>query len=147
LRRRSTALARERAIALVVIVALVVGAGVYFLSSSQAPSTTQNNNVEIQIVIKETDPVNQIDNFVPANVTARLSQNVTIAVQNGDDEPRLFVLLTFGVNETIAAGTTGRVTFLASEAGTFKFTSTGGASSVSNGKPAQTLIGYLTVTP
>ena len=126
---------------LVILVALV--AGVYlFVSSSGSVNST---SVELRVGIVETDPVNQLDSLIPSNITASRGYTVTLAVQNGDDEPRQFLFSTFNINATIGPGTTNRFTFMADKAGTFDFHSY--ATIVLYGKVSPRLTGYLTVTP
>src|SRR6266550_1363284 len=79
-------IARTQAALIIVVIVVAAGVGAYALIG-QGPSGNSStvNSQEFQIKITETDSVNQIDNFVPQNVTAKLGTNVTLAVQNGDD--------------------------------------------------------------
>jgi heme/copper-type cytochrome/quinol oxidase subunit 2 len=143
LNRQEVGLSRTLMVLLVIVVVAIAAAGVYLYT--RQPGGSGPGSSEIQISIKETDPVNQIDSFVPQNVTATQGTSLTFVVQNGDDEPRVFSLPAFAVNQTISAGTTSRISFSASQAGTFKFTSY--ATIVLFNKTAPILTGYLTVTP
>jgi len=127
----------------ILLVVVAVGAGVYLFSSS--PNSAQSSSVEIRVDIMETDPVNQIDSFIPLNITVSQGKTVTLAVHNGDDEPRQFLFGTFDINASVGAGTTSRFTFLATKVGTFEFTSY--ATKVLYGKVSPTLTGYLKVVP
>ncbi len=129
---------------IVAILALVVvaGAGVYFLSSGG--SQLVSGPVDLSIV--ETDPVNQIDSFVPANVTASHGTTITLAIQNNDDETRVFQISALNVTSTIVSGQTERVTFSVGAAGVYKMYSPQTApSAASNGKPGSQITGYLIV--
>jgi hypothetical protein len=148
--RERQALSRTVIIVLVVVVLVAAGGGVYFLgsvgpgphSSSGVPAQV---GVDLQII--EDDPVFQIQHFYPGNFTVTLGQNVSLAVRNGDDEPRTFVLKDFNVNMTIAPGTTGRDTFHAGKAGTFVFFSPPSVPSpVSQGRPGKYIQGNIIVT-
>jgi heme/copper-type cytochrome/quinol oxidase subunit 2 len=129
--------------ALVLILILVVvgvAAGLYLYSSAGSQPSAH----EIQLQIVETDPVNQVVSFVPSNITAAHGESVTLAVFNGDDEPRLFVLAGFNINQTVPSKVTTRFTFSADKVGTFVFTSK--ATIVLYGKVSPILTGYLKVT-
>jgi len=125
----------------VLAIVVAAGAGGYFLSQSQSGS----GPVDLSIV--ETDPVNQIDSFSPANVTVTHGTDVTFAIQNGDDETRVFQISAFNVNQTIISGQTVRFSFTVGQAGTFKmFSPQTLPSAASNGKPGSAITGYLIVT-
>lgn len=135
---------------LVVVVLVAAAAGVLVLGSGNSSTNSSSGGpspktVDIQII--EDDPVLQIQHFYPSNFTAKLGQNVTLAIRNGDDEPRTFVLKDLKLNETMSAGTTGRLTFQASKAGTFVFYSPPSIPSpVSQGRPGMYIQGNFTVT-
>lgn len=134
-------LARMQAVLIVVVIVIAGVVGVYALSMQGSNSTN------VSIAITETDPVNQVDEFVPANVTVKEGTPVTFAVQNGDDENRIFTISTFNFNITILPGTTQRGTFTPDKTGTFKmFSPQTLPSAASVGKPGTPCTGYLTVT-
>jgi plastocyanin len=138
-------LARMQVALIIVVLVVAAGAGAYALlmQGSNGASGSQ----EIRLKITETDPVNQIDSFVPANITVKQGTTVTFAVQNGDDEIRVMTVAGYNLNFTILAGTTQRVTFLADQTGTFKmFSPQTVPSAASVGKPGSPVTGYLTVT-
>jgi cupredoxin-like protein len=141
-RKKNPAISRTVAVGIVVVLVLAVGAGEYLLSK---PNT--NAPVEVDMQIIEDDPVLQIQHFYPDNVTLKLNQNVTLAIRNGDDEPRTFVLKEFNVNFTMSAGTTQRATFQATKTGTFLFYSPPSVPSpVSQGRPGMYIQGNFIVT-
>jgi Cupredoxin-like domain len=129
-------------VGLVVVLVLALVAGEYFLAKPNP-----NAPVEVDIQIIEDDPVLQIQHFYPDSFTLMLHQNATLAVRNGDDEPRTFVVKDFNINLTMSAGTTGRVSFEATKAGTFIFYSPPSIPSpVSQGRPGMYIQGNFTVT-
>jgi Cupredoxin-like domain len=141
-RKKSLAISKTIGVGLVVVLVLALAAGEYFLSKPNS-----NAPVEVDIQIIEDDPVLQIQHFYPDNVTMKLNQNVTLAVRNGDDEPRTFALKDFNVNVTMSAGTTGRVTFQVNKVGSFLFYSPPSIPSpVSQGRPGMYIQGNFTVT-
>jgi len=136
------AITRVQGIIAILVILVAAGAGVYFLS----PGQSQLISGPIDLSIVETDPVNQIDSFVPANVTVSHGATVTLAIQNNDDETRIFQIGAFNVTQSIVSGQTGRVTFTVGEAGVFKMYSPQTApSAASNGKPGSQITGYLIV--
>jgi len=140
------ALARMQVALLIVVIVVAAGVGAYALSTQGASGGT--GSVTIQMKITETDAVNQIDNFVPQNVTVKQGSSVELAVQNGDDEIRVMTIPAFNVNFTIDAGTTQRHTFIADKSGTFSMYSPKTVpSAASVGKPGSPCNGTLTVTP
>lgn len=137
----SKAITRIQAALAVVIVVMGLAGSAYFLSSGQG-----GGGSVIDMSIVETDPVNQIDAFNPANITVTHGTTVTLAIQNGDDETRLVQISAFNINQTIVSGETGRVTFAVGDAGVFKIYSPHTSpSAVSNGKPGSEITGYLIV--
>ena len=137
-------LARMQVALLIVVIVVAAGVGAYALSIQGGGSNSQT----IQMKITETDPVNQIDNFVPQNLTVKQGTSVELAVQNGDDEIRVMTIPAFNVNFTIDAGTTQRHTFIADKSGTFSMYSPKTVpSAVSVGKAGSPCNGTLTVTP
>ena len=99
--------------------------------------------------VVETDPANQLDSFVPQNVTVKQGVSVTLAVHDGDDEDRVVTIAAFNVNFTIQAGTAARSPpFIANKVGTFAVYSPQTLpSAASHGKPGSPVTGYITVTP
>jgi heme/copper-type cytochrome/quinol oxidase subunit 2 len=131
---------------LVVVLGIAAAAAIYSQSISSKPGTSGTVEVDIQII--EDDPVLQIQHFYPGNITLSFGQNVTLAIRNGDDEPRIFILKDFNVNITMGPGTTGRAAFQANKPGTFVYYSPPSAPSpVSQGRPGKYIQGNLTVTP
>jgi hypothetical protein len=108
---------------LVVVIVLVVlvaaGAGGYFLVLGQSKNS-QPNPSAIDLSIVESDPVNQVDSLVPANITATHGTTITIAVQDHDDAARSLVITAFNVNQTIDSGTTQRITLTVGQPGVFQ---------------------------
>jgi heme/copper-type cytochrome/quinol oxidase subunit 2 len=133
----------RKTIVIVVIAVLAVGVGEYVLNANPNPNAPK----EVDLRIIEDDPVLQLDHFYPDNATVKVGQNITLAIQNGDDELRHFILAEYNINETMPAGTATRVTFLADHAGTFLFYSPATPpSQVSQGRPGPYLSGNLTVS-
>ena len=111
------AIAQMQVIVIVgLLVVAVVVAGFYFLGTAGPDS----GSAPVNLSIVETDPVNQIDNLSPANVTVQHNTTVTLAVRNGDDAPRTIQINAFNVNTTIASGTAQRITFTVGGPGTFQ---------------------------
>ena len=110
-------------------------------------SQSQSAQTATSIAIVETDPVNQVDQFSPMNVTVSHGTTVTLAIQNTDDETRVFEISALNVNATIVSGQTTRVTFTVAGAGTYKmFSPQTAPSALSNGKPGAAVTGYIIVT-
>src|SRR5437870_8912712 len=104
-------LARMQVALIIVVIVVAAGAAAYALSTQGSSGGTGPQTIQMKIT--ETDPVNQIDNFVPQNLTVKQGTSVELAVQNGDDEIRVMTIPAFNVNFTIDAGTTQRHTFIA----------------------------------
>jgi len=139
-------LARMQVALILVVIVVAAGVGAYALSTQGSSGGSGSQTVQMKIT--ETDPVNQIDSFVPQNVSVKQGTSVTLAVQNGDDEIRVMTIAALNVNFTIDAGTTQRVTFSADKIGTFTMYSPKTVpSAASVGKPGSPVTGYLTVTP
>ena len=137
------ALARLQVAIMIAVIVVAAGAGTYALLN-QKPTTVSN---DVAISITETDPANQIDNFVPQNATVKAGAPVTFAVQNSDDEDRVFTIDAFNFNITLQPHTTQRGTFTPDKAGTFTmFSPQTKPSAASAGKPGSPCTGYLTVT-
>lgn len=134
----------RKILVLLVALALVVALGEYVLSTEHHGGAT-----EIDIEVVETDPVNQLDHFFPDNFTAKLGENLTLAILNGDDDVRVFTLPKFGINETLLPGEAVRVSLTANETGTFIFYSPQTPclnQNICHGKPGPYLSGNFTVT-
>jgi len=149
--RERPAMSRMVVGGLVVAVLVAAAAGFFYLGSGkpgQNSGTGVPSTVAVDVQIIEDDPVLQIQHFYPGNFTVTLGQNVSLAVRNGDDEPRTFVLSAFGVNFTMSAGSAGRATFHAGKVGTFIYFSPPSIPSpVSQGRPGKYIQGNVIVTP
>src|SRR2546425_6389297 len=97
-------------ILLVVVSVVTVG---YWLTLPAPPS----NEVQIAIQIIGDDR----DYFNPSNVTVKSGQSVTLVVHNGERVVHGFAIDQFGINATIPAGATVRMTFSANRIGVFRF--------------------------
>ena len=114
--QQRAAITRVQGMIAVAVIVVAVGAGAYFLSAGK-PSGSSG---PIDLSIVESDPVNQVDSFNPANVTlTHPGATVTFAVQYGDDEARTFQIAAFGVNDTIGSGATDRITFTVGSPGVY----------------------------
>lgn len=137
------AITRTQGIITILVILVAAAAGGYLLSMGQSHSSS--NTIILSIV--ESDPVNQVDSFSPANITATHGTTVTLAVQNGDDEPRTFELSAFNVNQTIGSGGAIRVSFTVGQAGVFQmFVPATPPSPVNGVKASPSITGYLIVT-
>jgi hypothetical protein len=141
MKKASHGLARMQVALIIVVLVAAAGVGAYAL-------TTQGSNAnEARVSITETDAVNQIDNFIPQNVTAKQGMPMTFVIFNGDDEVRLFTVAAFNFNMTIDPHTTQRGTMTPDRSGTFvMFSPQTKPSAASNGKPGSPVTGYLTVS-
>jgi hypothetical protein len=143
MRGERTAITRTVAIVLIVVLLGAVATGEYFLSTAN----TAGQPKEIDLHIYEDNPVLQIDHFYADKIYVPLGENVTLVVQNGDDETRVFTLTQFNINLTITSGTTQRVPFQANELGNFTFISPiTPPSPASNGRQGPCLEGFFEVT-
>jgi len=139
-RDRRPAIGRKVWLIIAVLIVAAVSAGEYEVGLGSSGGTT------IDLHIYEDDPINQIDHFYPDRIYVVLGQNITLAVQNGDDQSRPFTLLPFNINVTITSGTTQRISLQADKLGNFSYvTPTGPPSQVSQGRLDPCLIGYLYV--
>ncbi len=109
------AITQTQGIIAILVIVIAVGAGAYFLGLGGS----QSGSGPIDLSIVESDPVNQVDAFVPENVTVTHGTTVTLAVQNGDDEARTFEISAFNVNQTITSGATMRITFTVGQPGVY----------------------------
>ena len=143
-RERRTAITRTTAIIVVVVLVVAVVAGEYVLSNSNKNST---GTVEIDLHIIEDNPALQIDHFYPDTIYLPPGENVSLAIQNGDDETRVFTLALFNINVTIYSGTTQRVTLTANALGNHSFISPiTPPSPASAGRQGPCLEGFFYVT-
>jgi plastocyanin len=135
------AITRMMAIIVVLVIVVAAGAGAYFLSLGKS----QSGSGPIDLVIVESDPVNQLDSFNPTTITVSHGTTVTFAVQNGDDEARTFEISAFNVNQTIDSGATNRITFTVGQPG--NYTMFLPATPPFNGyRASPSVTGYLIVT-
>jgi hypothetical protein len=131
-------------IILIIVVLAGVAAGEYELSNSEK-NTTGPTEVDLHII--EDDPVLQIDHFYPDTIFVSPNETISLAVQNQDDETRVFTLTQFGINVTISSGTTQRITFQANKLGNFSyFSPISPPSPVSAGRKGPCLEGFFEVT-
>lgn len=132
-----------------VVAAAVLASGLY--ESGAFGSSTPSNSVTINITITGGVGGNTVDTYYPDTFTVRLGQNVTLAVDNTDDNTHGLVIKAFGVDTgKILPGDTDRVHFMANETGTFVYYEppgycTGGFGNVCNS--IQHMIGNMTVSP
>jgi len=141
-RRRESRTAYSRTVWLIIgiLVVAALAVGEYEIGIGSSSSNT------IDLHIYEDDPILQIDHFYPDHIYVVLGQNITLAVQNGDDQTRPFTILPFNINVTITSGTTMRIPFQASKLGNFSYvTPTGPPSEVSQNRLDPCLIGFLIV--
>lgn len=137
------AITRTLGLVAVLVVLVAAVAGGYLLT--RGPS--QPGPREISLTIVESDPVLQTDSFNPANVTATHGVNITLVVQNSDDEPRTFELSAFNVNQTISAGAAERFTFFVAQAGAFEmFVPATLANAATGLRASPSITGYLVAT-
>jgi hypothetical protein len=142
--KKSTAITRTTTIIIIVVLLVAAGAGEYILSRSNKGGS---GPVGIDLHIYEDNPVLQIDHFYADTIYLPPGENVSLAVQNGDDETRVFTLAQFNINVTISPGTTQRVTFTANTLGNFSFISPiTPASQASAGRQGPCLRGFFIVT-
>lgn len=118
--QKRSAISRTMAIVLAVILVVAIVAGEEVLSNANKSSGTTKG---IDLHIYEDNPALQIDHFYPDTIYVSPGENVSLAIQNLDDETRVFTLSQFGVNVTIISGGTQRVTFTAKTLGNFSFIS------------------------
>jgi hypothetical protein len=139
LRERRPGYSRTVWIIVAVIVVAAVAAGEYAIGLGSGKS---NGTREIDLHIIEDDPIQQIDHFYPNVLYAQAGQNISLAIQNTDDETRSFTVLEYNINISISAGSTERITFQPNKVGNFSFvTPVAPPSVVSQGRLAPCLIG------
>jgi Cupredoxin-like domain len=142
LRHQRPALSRKWWVILIVIALLVVALGEAELGIGKAPKGT----MQIDLRIIEDNPILQEDHFYPDSIYVPLNENISLFVQNGDDELRTFSLPQFNINLTISPGTAQQVQFKASSLGAFNFTSPiTGPSAESAGRQGPCLRGFFMV--
>ena len=112
-RENRTAITRTQTIILIVVLLAAVVAGEIALSNS---NKTSGGTIGIDLHVIEDNPVLQIDHFYPDTIYVPLNESISLAIQNGDDETRVFTLSQYNINVTIISGTTQRVTLRSSTA-------------------------------
>ena len=130
---------RTLGIAAILVVLVVAGAGAYFLSSGKSGGPGP-----IDLTIVESNPVTQADSFDPGNITVVHGTAFTIAVLNGDDEPRTFEIGALSVNQTIGSDDTIRLTLTCPQPGVYKmFVPSTPPSAVNGARASPAITGYL----
>lgn len=123
-----------------------LGAFEYHMSGGSSSASS----VSINIVITGGVGAGTVDQFVPNTFTVKEGQNVTLVIQNTDDNTHGLVMPAFHVNTgLIDPGQTERLWFIANQTGTFPFDQppgycTGGIGNACNS--AQHMTGNMTVT-
>jgi hypothetical protein len=141
---RRTAITRTQTIIIVIVLVVAVVVGELALNNA---NKTGPGTVGIDLHIYEDNPVLQIDHFYPDTIYLPPGENVSLAIQNGDDETRVFTLPQYNINVTIYSGTTQRVTLSAKTLGNFSFTSPiTPPSPASAGRKGPCLEGFFYVT-
>jgi len=145
----------SRTIALVVvIIAALVGSTAYYIETYDAANNAANTiTVDITIVggIPGTANQNTTDTYSPDAFTVTKGQTVNLVVLNTDDNTHGLVINAFHVDTgIIPSGNTVRLTFVATQTGTFLYYEppgycTGGVGNVCNS--AQDMRGNMTVLP
>jgi Cupredoxin-like domain len=132
------AITRTVWIVVVVAVLVVAGAGAFVLSSkSGGPGP-------IDLTIVESNPVTQADSFDPVNVTVVHGTTFTLAVLNGDDEPRTFEISALNINQTIGSDGTFRFTLTCPEPGLYKmFVPSTPPSAINGARASPSITGYI----
>lgn len=143
--KKRSAITRTLAIILAVVLVVAIAAGEEVLSNANKGA---NNTTGIDLHIYEDNPVLQLDHYYPDTIYVPIGANISLAVQNGDDETRVFTLSQYGINVTIISGTTQRVTFTAKTLGNFSFISPiTPPSPASAGRKGPCLEGFFMVVP
>jgi hypothetical protein len=141
--QKRSAITRTMAIVLAVVLVVAIVAGEEVLSNANK----SNGTLGVDLHIYEDNPVLQLDHYYPDAIYVPLGANVSLAVQNGDDETRVFTLSQFGINVTIISGTTQRVFFTANKIGNFSYISPiTPPSPASAGRKGPCLEGFFYVT-
>lgn len=134
-----------RTVGIVVVLAVLVigGAGVYFVGSGKSGS----GSGPIDLTIVESNPVTQADSFNPVNITVSHGTTFTLAVLNGDDEPRTFEISALNVNQTIGSDDTIRITLTIPQAGAYKmFVPSTPPSAINGARASPSITGYIIAT-
>jgi hypothetical protein len=119
--QKRSAITRTMAIVLALVLVVAIVAGEEVLSGANKSNGTTTG---IDLHIYEDNPALQIDHYYPDTIYVPLGANISLAIQNGDDETRVFTLSQYGINLTIISGTTQRpATFTAKTLGNFSFIS------------------------
>jgi len=148
-------LVSRKTLALVaVIVAALVVSGAYYIQTYNAANNALNTiTVDITIIggIPGTANQNTTDTYSPDSFTVTQGQYVNLVVLNTDDNTHGLVIDAFHVDTgIIPSGNTVRLSFVASQTGTFLYYEppgycTGGVGNVCNS--AQDMRGNMTVLP
>jgi len=139
--------ALSRTVWILIVIVAVAGVAALEYGVGLGTSTSNNGSKEIDAHIIEDDPVLQIDHFYPDTIYVPRGENISMAIQNTDDETRVFVLPGFNINVTMASGTTQRVSFQANKLGNFTFMSPiTPPSPLSQGRQGPCLVGFFYVT-
>lgn len=138
---------KRRAVSRTILVLALVVFVAILAAVEEVSLNSRTSSVEIDLHVYEDNPVLQLDHFYPDTIVVPLGENITLAVQNLDDETRVFTLAQFNINVTIYSGATDRVSILASKVGNFTFISPITAPSVvSQGRKGPCLEGFFYVT-
>ncbi len=99
-------------IGMLVFVLILAGGIGYFAFSTSASSST-----EVQITLGAGSTY-----FMPTNATVNFGQTVTFVIFNTDNNPHAFAIKSFNASTgEIPPGRSGRLTFVANQAGNFPF--------------------------
>jgi hypothetical protein len=143
LREQRPAFSRTVWVIVIILVIAALAAGEYEIGLGSGGS---NGVKTIDLHIIEDNPIQQIDHFYPNRIYASLGENISLAVQNGDDNSRIVTILPFNINVTILSGTTFRIPFQANKLGNFSIVApTGPPNPVSQGRLSPCLIATLYV--
>ncbi len=131
-------------LAVVIVAVLAVSAGYYINGVSGGNS---KNSVTVDITATMGTVANGApDTFSPRTFTVTEGQHVTIVFLNSDDDPHELAIPQFSVDTgVVQSGTTARVSFIASQAGTFQFYEPQGL--CGNCTSTQEMTGNMTVLP
>jgi Cupredoxin-like domain len=141
---------KTRVVVIIGIVILAAVVGELYISGTFGKASDSCNCVTIDIQITGGVSPGTVDKPYPNVITVKLGQNVTLAIQNTDDNTHGFVQSALGLDTgKIPPGQTYYLTFVADKTGTFSFTQptdycTGGYGNVCNSIQDVTL--NMTVT-
>jgi hypothetical protein len=131
------AITRTVGIVVVVAVLVVAGAGAYLLNQKSGPGP-------IDLTIVESNPVTQADSFDPGNITVVHGTTFTLAVLNGDDEPRTFEISALNVNQTIGSDGTYRFTLTCPNPGVYEmFVPSTPPNAINGARASPSITGYI----